>query len=128
MAGTFTLTPPFPDTHAEFAREIHLQRIFGREHNNALLDDVFWDYSKWRHDLNPHRFDHYHMTVGHIIEKVPRPPPPAPSPMPPVAVVAAPPAVGGMTAGTVPEPGSWLLLALGIVVLVLMMRRQRCRD
>lgn len=125
MASITVGPPPFPDTHAEFAREIHLARVFQRTHDNALPDDVFWRYSVARHNLHPVRFDHNHPIVGHIIEKVPRPPPPVPFPMPPVAGVGVPPAVGGMTAGTVPEPAAWLILALGILILVPVMRAAR---
>ena len=39
------------------------------EANGLLPDTVFVEYLKWRHDLNPVRFDFYHPKVGPMIER-----------------------------------------------------------
>lgn len=115
MSNTFSLTPPFPDTRAEFSKEIHLGRVFQREHDNALPDDLFWRYSVKRHDAHPHRFDLNHKTIGKMIEKVPHDHGHDHHDQWTTGLGSAAVAAPGACPSAVPEPAAWLTFGMGLV-------------
>jgi hypothetical protein len=75
-----------------------------------LPETPFFDMLRHRYELDPARFTHYHHVLGHLVARDLMTE--CPSVMPPPVM---PPGGGG---GGVPEPGSFLLLAIGLVFIV----------
>lgn len=56
-----------------FDHVVHEGTIYAQLHNNELPNKLVWDFFKFRHDLAPHRFDHWHPHLGKLIERSEQP-------------------------------------------------------
>lgn len=108
----------FHDDQFEFARH------YRHTHDGQLPPDLFWEYVTYKHDLDPHRFDHYHHIICKWIEEVPHhgrqthSPPPATT-----SSTSFPP---GHT--SVDEPASWVLFMAAVILgctLTIIRRRKK---
>lgn len=106
----------FGDRSSEF---YHEQTMFAGhyrlEHNDNLPNTLFWNYLEARRSLNPERFDHYHPIVGEWIKDIPLVPPIIPPITPPII---PPPIIPSF----IGEPGSGILLGIGIIVILIIKR------
>jgi PEP-CTERM motif len=112
--------PPFSLDPAILAYIRHNGEEYREQTGGLLPNTRNWRYLEERWSIDPERFDRNHPLIGQWITEnyrlthEPVPPVPAVSPpeLPPVVVVQpSPPRVEGT-----PEPASWLLLGLGILV------------
>ena len=109
------------------------QRQLARESlkdTGTLPDNYFWGYLRDRRERNEENFDHYHPYVGKLF-KMERedivipciPYEPCLPYLPPTCVTTCPP-VNPYVPGAVPEPGTFGLVALGLVGALIW--RKRC--
>jgi hypothetical protein len=68
---------------------------YRKTHDNALPSTPFWEYIELRRAINPVRFDHYHPIIGQWVRDIP---------------------------SSIPEPGSGILLGLGIIIISIIKR------
>jgi hypothetical protein len=92
--------------------------------HDAVPDTPMWDMLVFRHDLNPIRFDHYHHVVGNALEELAKRrlteftcPPSYDHKAPCIPSIECRPEVP-LHPQVVPEPGSVISLAIGLVLLV----------
>lgn len=93
-------------------RELRLAEQFRETHHDELPSTPFWHYLEHRWQLAPKRFGHWHPLIGRWIaedyavrHEVPPTEPQTITPPPPIP-----------STGAVPEPGSLVMLAVGIVM------------
>jgi PEP-CTERM motif len=94
-----------------FREEFLFARDYREHHGDQLPDTPFWHYLERRESIDPARFIHWHPIVGRWIADQPHghtiAPPPSTEPQ---QIGPAPAGVG-----SVPEPASWVLLAMGAI-------------
>ncbi len=113
--------PPFPLTHDVFLHEINKGREYQKENNFQLPHDKFWKYMEYRYDIAPHRFTHFHPTVGHMIGREH-----AHAGIPITPIIPSTPTTPDLPfVPAVPGPSSFTLMAIGLVCLGLYMRFHR---
>ena len=106
------------------ARELRFAKEFASTHGGLLPGDAFWTYIRFRYDLDPSRFDHYHPRIYGMVAhdalvrwEIAHPTPPNP---PPIVVPPTPPVppVSPPVSSSVPEPSAAILLASALVAFV----------
>jgi hypothetical protein len=58
------IKPPFPLKKAYLEQQKREGMEFQHSHDGLLPSNTFWDYLRWRRDLNPKRFDYYHPGIA----------------------------------------------------------------
>ena len=83
----------FGHRSSEFYHEQAIIAVqYRKENDNNLPNTLFWDYLEARRAIDPVRFDHYHPIVGQWIADIP---------------------------SVVMEPGSGVLLGIGLVIILI---------
>lgn len=58
------IKPPFPLKKAYLEQQKREGMEFQQSHDGVLPSNDFWNYLRWRRELNPKRFDHYHPGIS----------------------------------------------------------------
>jgi hypothetical protein len=95
-----------------------------------LPNTPYWNYLRYRHDLNPARFDHYHPRLGHLLDLDLRyrqthpcmeaPEEELPITLPPIPIVPIPTPTPTPPSEVAPEPSSFYLCSIGLLLAFLL--------
>lgn len=125
--GSLLIQPqPEPRWPPGFFREqFHVAQRYRAEHGDELPTTPFWRYLEHREGLDPARFAHWHPIVARWIRedqwlrRHDAGSPPGESLVPPIAP---------QDPAGVPEPSSWVLLVIGMIVVWLVMKQHNKQE
>lgn len=109
---------PFEEDHAHDLMQLYQYR---QEHNGELPDWKWVNRLIERQELNPERFDHWHPNIPKLIER-PMPPPLVCKPDDHRPVCHIPPRDCPQPPSVIPEPSSYILMSVGILVAFVLFR------